>query len=630
MGLLSKSVIISMACVAGVLGVLLLFSRVVVPLLPEQEQQTETPWHPAATPVAVSSQPTLLPEQASRPIPTLPTLPPSSTQARDSIGFYSLRNARELEEVSPSAVRVIRELPWIADGISREEQYGAEALIHLSATLPATFGYLIEKPWVSTGSYQELGKALIALESIGNDDPVFVQKIVSMPFLEELDPQDVIALDSLAYLAYSDFIAFRNVITHQRLGAGIDSEEAKIVAVLGEVNEINPDLTDILLDPQQTTIEERPIDLPLAGNITLAIIRTRPGATRSMDLLESAVRGAESFIGEPFPSRYIALLFEEAVPSSFDGTNNGVHMTILPQYDVDDENYKSALANRAIAHEVAHYYWHGGEPWLAEGAAELTATYVEYLAEGSPLEPVNYPCSPASTIHYLENKGFTESDPAFACNYAVGERFFLDLYGNLGEEQFRRGFRDLYLSVKETDPFGTDAAGMEEVRTAFGDFQSKGPANSFNPVSHAAERWYEGKMTDREDHPDPRPVVAELPTINGWINRTYVSMTEGGTSVEEVPASHPGAWLWLTLQYSHDYAGPPKELNFEIVEYYEDGFPYRRDTLTIQAERRYSGGVQWISVGPGPSQEWAVGRHWVCVYHEGRKVAQVEFEVTPR
>ena len=225
----------------------------------------------------------------------------------------------------------------------------------------------------------------------------------------------------------------------------------------------------------------------------MAIIRTRPGATRSMDLLESAVRGAESFIGEPFPSRYIALLFEEAVPSGFGGTNNGVHMTILPQYDVDDENYKSALVNRAIAHEVAHYYWHGGERWLDEGAAELTATYVEYLAEGSPLEPVNYPCSPTSTIRYLENKGFAESDPAFACNYAVGERFFLDLYGNLGEEQFRRGFRDVYLSVKETDPFGTDAAGMEEVRTAFGAFQSKGPANSYNPVSQAAERWYEGE-----------------------------------------------------------------------------------------------------------------------------------------
>ena len=124
-------------------------------------------------------------------------------------------------------------------------------------------------------------------------------------------------------------------------------------------------------------------------------------------------------------------------------------------------------------------------------------------------------------------------------------------------------------------------------------------------------------------------MVAELPEVAGWVNRAYVSLEEAGRPVKTFAAADGGDWAWLTLEYSHDYAGPPTELTFEVVEYYQDGFPYRRSALTIEAAREYSGGVQWVSVGPGPGRAWAPGRHWVYVHHEGRKVAQVEFMVTP-
>ena len=142
------------------------------------------------------------------------------------------------------------------------------------------------------------------------------------------------------------------------------------------------------------------------------------------------------------------------------------------------------------------------------------------------------------------------------------------------------------------------------------------------------DRWYSGGGTGQEHGPDNRPVVAELPDVYGWIDRAYVSLEEAGSPVKAFAAADGGDWAWLTLEYSHDYAGPPTELTFEVVEYYEDGFPYRRNSLTIGADRSYSGGVQWLSVGPGPGQTWAPGRHWIYVHHEGRKVAQVEFEVT--
>ena len=92
-----------------------------------------------------------------------------------------------------------------------------------------------------------------------------------------------------------------------------------IVATLYGVAETNPALIDVLLDPNNVVLEPRTVELPLSGEVVLYIIRTGPGATRSMDLLEHAVRGAEALMGIPLPINYIGLLFENAVPGSFRG-----------------------------------------------------------------------------------------------------------------------------------------------------------------------------------------------------------------------------------------------------------------------------------------------------------------------
>ena len=628
MRLVSATSVVAFASVVAVLGGLLVFAKVVVPLLPNQEQETDVPRYPTATPATALAQPTPLSTLVSRPAVPLTALSPPSL-SRNSMEFYSLPNARPLEQRNPFAARTIMSLPWVADGMSDEERDATESLVYIAATQEELFDQLANKTWLPTSVVQETGPVILGLEYIASEAPTSALSLVAMPFLDHLQPADVLAVDSLSHLAYLDFNAFRKVMDHPTVSDGITDGEAKIVGLLGEAFEFDPALPSKLLDPAETTIEERAVDLPLAGEITLAIIRTGPGTARSMDLLESAVRTAESFIGEPFPNKYVALLFEEALPGNISGTNNGVHMTILPEYDIRVDSYGSLLASRVIAHEVAHFYWHGGEAWLDEGAAEVTAAFGEQVHNGHPLEPVNYPCGATHTIRFLEMQDSVETDAGYLCNYAVGERFFLDLYGKLGEEQFRQGFRNLYLTVKKRSSLGGNAAGMAEVLKAFAGLQSREPANAPDRVLQVAERWYEGKVPDRYVYLDTRPVVAELPTVNGWINRAYVSLAEGGKPVSAFSPTQVGNRVWLTLEYSHDYAGPPQELTFEVVENYEDGFPYRRSTLTIQANRRYSGGVQWISVGPGPEQKWAQGQHWVYVYHGGRKVAEVQFEVVP-
>ena len=72
----------------------------------------------------------------------------------------------------------------------------------------------------------------------------------------------------------------------------------------------------------------------------------------------------EEYMGEPFPSTFVAILYENAVSGAFAGTNFGTHIAILPKYDVDGSSYEAESAISVIAHEVAHYYWSGNAGWV--------------------------------------------------------------------------------------------------------------------------------------------------------------------------------------------------------------------------------------------------------------------------
>ena len=137
-----------------------------------------------------------------------------------------------------------------------------------------------------------------------------------------------------------------------------------------------------------------------------------------MDLLEKAVREAESLMGIPFPSQYITLLFEKTVPEDAEGVHVGNFIAILPSYEKLEAERRSVLAY-LIIHEVAHYYWRNGQAWLNEGAADFTATYVERKGSKKALEPINKPCDADITLRDLEKLEWAGSEAHFACNYAL-------------------------------------------------------------------------------------------------------------------------------------------------------------------------------------------------------------------
>lgn len=555
------------------------------------------------------------------PNPPPPSLPPPA-------GYVELPAVTAISRQNPAAALAIQTLPWVADGLVAAERMAAAALVNLAFGSEPLLGDLLEKPWVNkVDHFPELATALTALHGIAAIEPAAARRIAAMPFLKTLEPADVAALESLAQLAAADRETFGHTLSHPSLAGGIDDAAAKIVAVGAGVHRHNPALLNRLLNGEPVALEERVVALPQSGPLTLAILRLGPGNPGSMDLLAAAVRFAAAYLGKPLPRRYIALLFAAAVPDYSEGVNFGTHIAVRPEYDRPAaggalaEGGLAQNSGRALAHEVAHYYWADNAPWLDEGAAELLAALFVASRWGDNPQPNHYPCAGAAGLRDLAAADYAWGAAGDQCPYALGERLFLDLYRALGAADFRDGFRRLYREISA----GGGESGIAAVRRAFSGVD---PAAQ-ERVEGIIDRWHNGPdPADWRLPDDSTAAVAELPAINGRINRAYLSLTPGGKPAHRFSATAAGDWAWLNLEYAYHFSGPPQELELEVVEYFADGFAYRRmrDVITLKAQG--SGGWRRYSVGPGPGRPWAAGRHWVLVYHQGVKVAAVAYEVT--
>ena len=197
------------------------------------------------------------------------------------------RAIAELRRSEPELAEEIEGLPWIEDGISRNEFNAVRGLIRL-----AHEGYaaqLLEEPWV------EEGKNLPALES-------------------------------LWFLNGSNQEALSQVMSHPTINDGISEQEAKIVAALHPF--LNPTSwrNSWILNWSYWRSVRSPC---LWEGIRTSIVRMRPGADHTMDSLERAVRSIEEFIGLPFPRRHAVYLFEEGGSGGSAARNLGIRVVLL-------------------------------------------------------------------------------------------------------------------------------------------------------------------------------------------------------------------------------------------------------------------------------------------------------------
>ena len=142
-------------------------------------------------------------------------------------------------------------------------------------------------------------------------------------------------------------------------------------------------------------------------------------------------------------------------------------------------------------------------------------------------------------------------------------------------------------------------------------------------VDEVLNRWFYGSSPRADVTPhDPSPVEPSLPTISGRMNDAFVT-TRQGVKTSTLAAGTKQDWVFLNLEYSNENKGP-FELGLDVVEYFEDAL-IRQRVLAISNRDH---GVKRIWIGLATSRKWSPGRYWVYTYHEGQKVADMEYNIT--
>ena len=142
-------------------------------------------------------------------------------------------------------------------------------------------------------------------------------------------------------------------------------------------------------------------------------------------------------------------------------------------------------------------------------------------------------------------------------------------------------------------------------------------------MDEVLNRWFYGSSPRADVTPhDPSPVEPSLPTISGRMNDAFVT-TRQGVKTSTLAAGTKQDWVFLNLEYSNENKGP-FELGLDVVEYFEDAL-IRQRVLAISNRDH---GVKRIWIGLATSGKWSPGRYWVYTYHEGQKVADMEYNIT--
>ena len=372
----------------------------------------------------------------------------------------------------------VSQFPWVIDGISNFESWALVSVAEMLYESPDAGNMLISRHWFKDGLTEDEA-SVVGLLGLLSDENGSASQFISMPFLESVEEADVLALASLYQLALLKWdrlttsTRFDEFTSHPTVTDGITDEETVFITLASSAYEINPGLTDTLLDPSEDISETRVIELPMAGEVELVVVRTQPGSERSLDLLEESVRFTESYMGEPLPVNLVLLLYADAVQPGFVGHNSGTNIVVHPDFDRDDASSEADEAEFIIMHEVAHFYWHSSShSWLDEGAAEfLAAAYAEHsigfdMTDISPTGVMSdYDCADGTTLKSLEGMPGPQAED---CAYALGLLFFMDLHQAVGAEEFQRGFRDLYLAGEDWWEYKSwQARNMGDVRDAF-------------------------------------------------------------------------------------------------------------------------------------------------------------------
>ena len=478
-------------------------------------------------------------------------------------------------------------------------------------------------PWVRDGQTPAERLTLAWLGELQNRNPSLASALTRMPFLRDHTPGDRQAIQSLAAISTrstADASAIVNAASFAD-GGGVDNDEAKIIAVMGDLYYDN-DTVRISWLTEYGTLEERSVVGQHGNPLHFSIVRvfTSKQNSQLMQTAISATRHAEILMGRALPTDFVGILVADQAGAA--GSNyRGINIRVDAGFD---GTYTDRQRQSTVAHEIGHYYWSSRfahESWISEGAAQYIGAYsVRRQFGDNDVYTEFWPCPYYRTIEHLRADNPEYSSNGGLCNYSLGERLFIDLDRSMTANAFNAAFRDLYrrLSTYEQDEIDQ---GVSLVR-AF----CPGCATSFRNLGDTgytlARRYGEKVFTDSAAN----AVVPGLGTAQGVSLHGYGSYNQQ-YGVPQVPASSPDQRRWVKVDFGV-VVNPPETVSIIVRQYHESRYHDRSYRWTIRVFSR--GGNAWFYVPLGAPSRRAPGHHWVYIYNGGgQKVAGLEYQVVP-
>ena len=421
---------------------------------------------------------------------------PSVSADLTTEGRRVVQYLKDLTNQDVALAQEVANFPWLKDGISDDERWGLRFLKDITSADPTLGASIAGLPWIGDDLATGERAALRYLRDIHAEDPLLGAQVAAMPFFtDSFEDRDETALYSLAFLQTRYPEELDLLVAQEWYLDSLSDEEASFITTLGRSDQYftPPDLRDLVKDHQ---IESRQISLSLSGDITLTFIQAAPdeGNAEIVAQVEEAVKAIEEFIGVPFPTTDVILLFasgeDPVFYSDWLGLHRGTHMVVQPGLA------RQGDTNRVLIHEVGHYYWGNLQAplWFREGAPDFLASYVRDKLYDDSLEDRGiYGLSSArdycgsvnmGTLQKLIDRLSTDGMAKFAeagyfiCNYRLGENFFLQLFDTLGADQFRSALGEIYqLSQDEKRQITED-----EIYSAFLRHTTENTENEFKKI----------------------------------------------------------------------------------------------------------------------------------------------------
>lgn len=395
-----------------------------------------------------------------------------------------------LEWQDPETTKVLRDLPWMSDGVDASEKPAALLMNRLARWSSRAFALLAAKPWARdalSADEQSVAESLLHLipgGSSGERDAAAL-RILSMPFLDTVTGSDVAALVALSRLQNVNGKNYlQEVLSHPRFRDGIRDEQTAFVAVLDTVAWNDPQALGRYLTSGQGFVWHRTLRVSGFPDVELIVAFTSLEAAGNIDLLEHAMRSHMAFMGVPFPTAEVILW----VHNRGGGGGGGSGRLTVGRYN----------SPSIVAHEAAHVYWPFPPLWIAEGGAVFLEQLAENARVGSPIRAfLDGKCRHARTLQEYdrlieERRQQGQYASIGNCNHSLGSGLFVDLYHTLGDGWFREGFRKLYHKLR-ADQRRIECKGLERGACFLkATFVTDAPPQAAAAAERVINRWYYG------------------------------------------------------------------------------------------------------------------------------------------